>query len=443
MINNIKTVFFSVILMLLHPIYADVIIGNGNTERLNDGVVKNINCQNYTILENGLLDTSNGGVLREVTQLKITGTWNFGTGQIKELGAWINNGTVATKPTQAGPTPNLHFTSLCGPISILGTSDTDGDGMTDSEEGDYAILLGHGITLDQDNDGIYNFLDEDSDNDGLLDADEGNNSIDTDGDGIPDYLDDAESRPNSADDSSIIGNTIGDVVSIDILANDKLDDGSAAVADDVNVSLIAPDGGTVNEDGSITVPGEGTWTYNKDTGIVTFSPIDGFTGNPKPITYIITDIETGLQSSPATITVAYDAVEPVTLNAVDDGLIIITHYGANVIDVLKNDTFTGTVKIEISDQPTHGTLEVAEGSDGRQIMLYSPFANINKVQDSFSYSITDKNGNISEATAHLDIQCASTQTSDGDTHNNLTLFIMMLLTMLIGVYMLRREEEKV
>jgi len=171
-------------LLLAQEIHADVIIGNGNIERLNDSVVKDINCQNYTISVGGLLDTSNGGTLREVTKFTINGTWDFGTGNIKELGAWENNGNVAIKPTR-----NLHFTTLCGPISILGTSDTDGDGISDADEGDNAVALGHGITLDQDGDGIYNFLDDDSDGDGLLDSDEGDNSVDSDGDGIPDYLD--------------------------------------------------------------------------------------------------------------------------------------------------------------------------------------------------------------------------------------------------------------
>ena len=188
-INNLKIIYISILLVLVQPMYADVIIGNGNIERLNDSVVKDINCQNYTISVGGLLDTSNGGVLREVTTFEINGEWDYGIGQIKELGAWINNGTVAIKPTQTGTNPNLKFTTLCGPISVLGSSDTDGDGISDADEGDNAVALGHGITLDQDGDGVYNFLDLDSDNDGLLDTDEGGNNVDTDGDGIPDYLD--------------------------------------------------------------------------------------------------------------------------------------------------------------------------------------------------------------------------------------------------------------
>jgi len=550
MIPRIKILFITVILMLAHPLYADVI--NSYIERLGSGTVKDINCQNYTITTGALLDVSGGGTLREVTTFTNNGTWDYGTGRIIELGAWVNNGTVAVKPTQTGAIPNLEFTTMCGPISVLGTSDTDGDGISDADEGDNAVALGHGIKLDQDGDGTYNFLDLDSDNDGLSDSVEGNNSIDTDGDGIPDYLDNNDSRPNSNDDSSITGNTIGDDVEIDILDNDRLKDGTTVVADDVNVTLIAPANGTLNADGSVTVTGEGTWTYDSTTGILTFSPLNGFTGNPTPIEYTITDLNTGLTSQPATVNVEYDAaatapvadddsstgntigadatidildgdtlgdgtaVTPADVNitlqvptngalntdgsvtvagegtwsydgttgiltfsplsgftgkptpmvytlteittglsdtatvtvgydvglkAVNDGVIAITHYGANVIDVLDNDSFNGNVKIEITEQATYGTLEVVIESDGRLIILYSPFADINHVPDSFRYSITDANGNTSEAIVELDVQCASSQTSDGgDALGNGMLFIMMLLTMSIGLYAIRREE---
>lgn len=189
MIAYIKKLFITLIWLWIYPLYADVVIGNGNIERLNTGVIKDINCQNYTILTGGLLNTVNGGILREVAKFEINGTWDFGDGQIVELGIWINNGAVVIKPTQTGTIPNVQFTTLCGPISIQGTSDTDGDGISDADEGDNAVALGHGITLDQDDDGIYNFLDDDSDGDGIPDSVEGGNTIDSNGNGIPDYLD--------------------------------------------------------------------------------------------------------------------------------------------------------------------------------------------------------------------------------------------------------------
>ncbi|MCP4869819.1 MAG: hypothetical protein GY898_14000 [Proteobacteria bacterium] len=55
--------------------------------------------------------------------------------------------------------------------------DTDGDGIPDADEGN----------VDSDGDGLLDWIDSDSDNDGIPDEVEGD--IDTDGDGIPDYLD--------------------------------------------------------------------------------------------------------------------------------------------------------------------------------------------------------------------------------------------------------------
>lgn len=57
-------------------------------------------------------------------------------------------------------------------------SDCDGDGIPNFADG---------ISIDSDGDGIYNQCDLDSDNDGILDSEEGTD--DTDGDGVPDYID--------------------------------------------------------------------------------------------------------------------------------------------------------------------------------------------------------------------------------------------------------------
>ncbi len=59
-------------------------------------------------------------------------------------------------------------------------TDTDGDGITDAEEG-------KSENLDTDGDGIPNYEDDDSDNDGTLDAEEG--LLDVNGNDILDYLD--------------------------------------------------------------------------------------------------------------------------------------------------------------------------------------------------------------------------------------------------------------
>ncbi|RDX37495.1 hypothetical protein DZA50_02010 [Kangiella sp. HD9-110m-PIT-SAG07] len=77
------------------------------------------------------------------------------------------------------------------PDSEESTNDTDNDGTPDYRDEDSD---GDGIpdseegANDTDNDGIPDYRDEDSDNDGIPDADEGVN--DSDNDGTPDYIDD-------------------------------------------------------------------------------------------------------------------------------------------------------------------------------------------------------------------------------------------------------------
>ncbi len=80
---------------------------------------------------------------------------------------------------------------LCVPVTLFsacsenGPVDTDGDGISDAEEGD----------ADPDDDGLANRMDDDSDGDGIGDADEAGDADldtaarDTDGDEIPDFLD--------------------------------------------------------------------------------------------------------------------------------------------------------------------------------------------------------------------------------------------------------------
>lgn len=90
-----------------------------------------------------------------------------------------------------------------------GNADTDGDGISDCDEGratdrntdgdewadwrdldsdgDFIPDADEGV-VDTDGDGVPDYLDDDSDGDGVLDRDE--SGADLDGDGIPDYLDD-------------------------------------------------------------------------------------------------------------------------------------------------------------------------------------------------------------------------------------------------------------
>ncbi|WP_308288589.1 Ig-like domain-containing protein [Microbacterium resistens] len=86
--------------------------------------------------------------------------------------------------------------------------------------------------------------------------------------------------PEASDDRSD-GNRIGSSVTVPTLDNDKGD------LDPSTVRITDPATGDPTE--SLVVPGEGTWTVDPETGDITFTPEDGFEGNPTPIDYTVKD----------------------------------------------------------------------------------------------------------------------------------------------------------
>ncbi|HNY01091.1 MAG TPA: hypothetical protein PKG48_00810, partial [Bacteroidales bacterium] len=142
-----------------------------------------------------------------------------------------------------------------------------------------------------------------------------------------------ELPPTAVNDGSN-GNAPGATVNTSILVNDLLSDGSQATTGNTSVQLVDPATGlpTITPN-VVVVPGQGTWTYNPSTGILTFNPDPGFTGNPTPLTYILTETGTGL-SDTAVVTLGYQANPPV---AVDDASTGNTPATTVTQDILAND----------------------------------------------------------------------------------------------------------
>ncbi|MCG8762746.1 choice-of-anchor A family protein, partial [Tenacibaculum finnmarkense] len=114
-----------------------------------------------------------------------------------------------------------------------------------------------------------------------------------------------------ADNDSSTGNVPGADTVVNIIDGDVLGDGTQADPTDVTVALIAPKSGTLNANGTVTVPGEGVWAYNDATGELTFNPDAGFTTDPTDITYTITEIATTLTSAAAIVHVEYTEADPI------------------------------------------------------------------------------------------------------------------------------------
>lgn len=98
-----------------------------------------------------------------------------------------------------------------------------------------------------------------------------------------------------ADDDESTGNPFGQPVDVPVLDNDE------GLLDPGTVRILTPGTGTpVTE---LVVPGEGVWTVDPTTGVISFTPEPGFTGDPTPITYQVTDDDG--EETTATVTVGY------------------------------------------------------------------------------------------------------------------------------------------
>ncbi|MEI7726882.1 MAG: hypothetical protein WCK09_17360, partial [Bacteroidota bacterium] len=118
-----------------------------------------------------------------------------------------------------------------------------------------------------------------------------------------------------ANDDLSAGNIPGHNAVLNILANDKLYNGATPGPSEVTVDIDLTTPGVQN---ILVVPGEGTWTYNTVNGELTFDPQTGFTTDPTPITYLLTEISTGL-SDPALVTVLYTEEPPIANDDVKNG----------------------------------------------------------------------------------------------------------------------------
>lgn len=161
-----------------------------------------------------------------------------------------------------------------------------------------------------------------------------------------------------------------EAVSQNLLTNDSDGDNNIAPA---TVALIAPTGAGITVDNPVVVDGllkgfevegEGTWSVD-NAGLLTFTPVDGFTGDPTDITYTVQDAD-GNTSNAATVSVEYDE-QPVAEN----DTFITSAAGPITITPLGNDTQAGdlfnlsTIVLTGTGAPVDATL----ATDGKTLTL--------------------------------------------------------------------------
>jgi hypothetical protein len=172
------------------------IVASGGTYANGDDII----AANYTARTNGtyvftIYDSVGDGISNNTALLL-----NTDENRASSYNLQVNGGTVfasAASPNFGSQdVRNIVINTINNnPFSCFSTNpmlDDDNDGVVNYKDPDFCTLNANGvcISMDTDGDGIPNHLDLDSDNDGILDVDEGGNgALDTNGDGMIDSND--------------------------------------------------------------------------------------------------------------------------------------------------------------------------------------------------------------------------------------------------------------
>ncbi|WAC66827.1 LPXTG cell wall anchor domain-containing protein [Agrococcus sp. SL85] len=201
--------------------------------------------------------------------------------------------------------------------------------------------------------------------------------------------------PQAAADDESLGNTIGEAVTVDVLANDTGD------LDPATVAIVDPATGAALPAGQpLAVAGEGVWTIDPATGAITFTPEEGFEGDPTPIGYQVADRSGDVVA--ATVTVDYTPV------ANDDESLANEQGTAVTVDVLANDTGAfdpASVRIVDGEElvtelvvPGEGTWTVDPATGA---ITFTPEAGFEGDPTPIAYQATDADGETAQATVTI------------------------------------------
>ncbi|WYD80218.1 MAG: hypothetical protein V8K32_13000 [Candidatus Electrothrix gigas] len=300
-------------------------------------------------------------------------------------------------------------------VSIVGGTDTDGDGYNDK-----LTVSGQGVWTVDKSTGKITF----TDNGTFKDDPAPINYTGKDAEGnISDKATvtlSADPLPVASNDSST--HTPGTPTEIDVLKNDITGDTIVPAT----VSIVGgtdTDGDGYND--KLTVSGQGVWTVDKSTGKITFTDNGTFKDDPAPINYTGKDAE-GNISDKATVTLSADPL-PVASN--DSS----THTPGTPteIDVLKND-ITGDTIVPATVSIVGGTDTDGDGYNDKLTVSGQGVWTVDKSTGKITftdngtfkddpapinYTGKDAEGNISDkATVTLSADPLPVASNDSSTH---------------------------
>ncbi|MGC3994262.1 MAG: tandem-95 repeat protein [Propionicimonas sp.] len=214
----------------------------------------------------------------------------------------------------------------------------------------------------------------------------------------------------------------GTPVVVDVLDNDT--PGDPAVPLDPTTVVITDPAAAVG--GRTLVTDDGTWTVNATTGVITFTPADGFSGTPDPVTYAVSDDNGTTRTTTVTVSVGNPP-------EADNDSAVTPHDTTVTLSPLGNDTagddgdgvpgtldkasvvFTpaaatdGDHTLVIAGQGTW-TIDPATGT-----VSFDPLPSFTGASTSVQYQVTDSFGHDTTAYLTVTVGAASKAVDDSAT----------------------------
>ncbi|SJM93272.1 hypothetical protein CRENPOLYSF1_430001 [Crenothrix polyspora] len=172
-------------------------------------------------------------------------------------------------------------------------------------------------------------------------------------------------------------------IKIDILANDPK-------TDPTTIKLV----GTAKPGDPLVVPGQGTWTVDRTTGVITFTPLATFHGAPTPIEYTVTNAK-GEVSANALIKIK---TPPSVTNDVVNTQAVNTPI---TVDVLANDKDVDPTTVQIDGTTELGNPLLVPGQGLWTVdkttgqLTFTPLATFNGDPTPINYTVKSPSGLVS------------------------------------------------
>ncbi|SNS58226.1 CshA-type fibril repeat-containing protein [Micrococcales bacterium KH10] len=166
-----------------------------------------------------------------------------------------------------------------------------------------------------------------------------------------------------------------------------------------------------------TVPGEGVWVINPNTGQTVFTPEPGFTSQPTPVTYTVTDGNDLTDSGTLTVNINYPPVAP------DDSVVVNPGETATLDPAITPGTSTDlSVALVGHDQnnphrktvPGQGVWEYHPGTGD---FTFTPEQGFNGNPTPTDYTVTDANDLSDTGTLSVSVNVPPTAGDDTETVN--------------------------